>query len=115
MNPTLAGRYKRDAQGNYSPWAPPGVKLHPASTAYAGYLTKMGGLAGINKNPGSYVSETEFAQQHRDSGGTYGGPQSTFSQQPQSKQNPQMQGYIQQIQQQIQQLQKQLQQFQQGY
>ena len=41
--------------------------------------------------------------------------QSTFSQQPQSKQNPQMQGYIQQIQQQIQQLQKQLQQFQQGY
>tara|TARA_Y100001973_G_scaffold3603_1_gene5307 strand:- start:56 stop:670 length:615 start_codon:yes stop_codon:yes gene_type:complete len=112
---TLAGKYKRDAEGNYSPWAPPGVKLHPASTAYAGYLTKMGGLAGINKNPGSYVSETEFAKQYRDSEGTYGGPQSTFSQQPQSKQNPQMQGYIQQIQQQIQQLQKQLQQFQQGY
>jgi len=133
MNPTLAGRYKRDAQGNYSPWLRDDkYEMHPASTAYAAYLTKVagGGYASkaFNKNPEHKISESDFFRKHRDSGGAYKGPsavmgqltnvagqQSTFSQQPQNKQNPQMQGYIQQIQQQIQQLQQQLKQMQQGY
>ena len=70
--PILTGRYKRNAQGAYNPWGE--GSDNPTSHAYANYLTNVGGLSGINRNPGSYVSEGQFAQNHRDSGGDYAGP-----------------------------------------
>ena len=128
----FSGRFKRDAQGNYKGSA---LNLPGAQWANQGAIDAYGKHYSQFKknNPGQAigVSYDNFAQNYK--GGGYASPQgamgqqssvpqapsmmgqqSTFSQQPQNKQNPQMQSYIQQIQQQIQQLQQQLKQMQQS-
>ena len=132
---SYSGRFKKDAQGNYKASALnlPGAQWanQGAIDAYGKYYSQYR-KANPGKSTTSFVSYDNFAQNYK--GGGYASPQgamgqqssvpqapsmmgqqSTFSQQPQNKQNPQMQSYIQQIQQQIQQLQQQLKQMQQNY